>query len=202
MALSACNRICTLGLAALVAAGCASGPQPRDKGEQAPTQQQPSATEGLTQAQQSAFDRGAQALAAGNADSAVSIFEKLVESKPELAAAHANLGTALMMREDEALARSSLQRAVALDPSLVEAQLRLGVLHRRAGNFEKAEAAYKAALEQAPDHRNAHLNLGILYDVYLQRPQQALEHYQRFQELSDQPDKEVATWIADLKQRL
>lgn len=199
MASSACNRIVAIGLAMGVLGGCALVP------EQPEPEQQPAAQEakpeGLTDAQKSAFESGAAALNAGNADRAVDIFRQLTKAKPGLAAAHANLGTALMMRGDDALATSSFERATALDPALAEAQVRLGVLYRRSGNFDKAEDAYKAALDQQTDNRYAHLNLGILYDVYLQRPAQALTHYKRFQELSEQPDEKVAKWISDLQQR-
>lgn len=99
-------------------------------------------------------------------------------------------------------AQTKLQSLVADQPGLAAAQNNLGVAYRRAGEFQKAKAAYEAALAADPDNRNAHLNLGILYDVYLQQPEQALAHYQRYQALSDQPDKEVSLWIADLKQRL
>lgn len=200
MASSSYNRILALGLAAGLLAGCAVLPtQPSGNGQGA---EQPSAQSTLTNAQRAAFENGAAALSAGNADKAVAIFKQLTEAAPSLAAAHANLGTALMMRGDDALAAAAFERATSLNPDLVEAYVRLGVVRRRLGQFNKAEAAYKAALAHDPDNRYAHLNLGILYDVYLQKPRQALAHYTRFQKLSAQPDKEVAKWIKDLKRRL
>lgn len=196
MASSAFSRLITLALAGGLLAGCAVLPTQQTAGGQA------SAQHGLTPAQQTTFQEGAAALTAGRANKAVQIFKQLVKADPTLAAAHANLGTALMMRGDDALAASAFARATALDPTLATAWVRLGVLRAHSGQFDKAEAAYKAALAQDPDNRYAHLDLGILYDKYLQKPRQALAQYKRFQKLSDQPDKEVARWIKNLKQRL
>ena len=99
-------------------------------------------------------------------------------------------------------AESTLSALVAAQPNLATAQNNLGIVYRQRGEFKNAESAYKAALSADPDNANAHLNLGILYDIYLQQPAQALTHYERFQALSKESDKEVALWIADLKQRL
>jgi DNA-directed RNA polymerase subunit F len=41
-----------------------------------------------------------------------------------------------------------------------------------------------------------------LYDLYLGNLDKALAHYNRFQSLSPEKDKEVEKWIADLKRRI
>ena len=45
-------------------------------------------------------------------------------------------------------------------------------------------------------------NLGILYDLYLQQPAAALNHYRTYLELSPQPDNEVRDWVVDLERRV
>ncbi len=99
-------------------------------------------------------------------------------------------------------AQKSLTELVAAQPEFAAAHNNLGIVYRQRGEFSKAEDAYKAALAADPDNLKAHLNLGILYDIYLQQPSLALDHYQRYQELVTESDKEVALWIAELKQRL
>lgn len=99
-------------------------------------------------------------------------------------------------------AERNLQALVAAQPDLAAAQNNLGVVYRQRGEFSKAESAYKAALAADSENANAHINLGILYDIYLAQPAQALTHYERYQALSKESDKEVALWIAELKQRL
>lgn len=87
-------------------------------------------------------------------------------------------------------------------PGLAAAHNNLGVIYRRSGRFKEAEQQYNAALSANGDSRDAHLNLGILYDIYLQQPAKALEHYERYQQLSTEPDEDVALWITDLERRL
>lgn len=99
-------------------------------------------------------------------------------------------------------AEQTLSELVAEEPEFAAAHNNLGIVYRKRGEFSKAESAYKAALSAAPNNAKAHLNLGILYDIYLQKPNLALAHYQDYQKLSKESDKEVALWIADLKQRL
>lgn len=186
-----------LMLAAALLAGCAgTGEAPT------PERERTAPAVDLTPADQALFGEAAAALRAGNADLAARRFAELAEKHPDLAAAHANQGLAAMRAGDDAAAISAMERAVELQPDNAEWQTRLGVLLRRSGEFERAEKAYQAALAADNDHANAHLNLGILYDVYLQRPEQALSHYRQYQTLSGQPDDEVALWITDLERRL
>lgn len=185
---------------AMLAAGCAVAPGPGP--DQDGTASKPARATGMSSDQAARFESGASALRAGNAERAAEVFDALAREVPGLAEAHANLGTARMLQSRDDEARAAFEKAVELEPGLTEALIRLGVLYRRDGQFRKAEQAYKAALNAEPENRYANLNLGILYDVYLRRPQQALTHYERFQALSEQPDDEVALWIADIKQRL
>jgi hypothetical protein len=38
--------------------------------------------------------------------------------------------------------------------------------------------------------------------LYLGKPEQALPHYQAYQQLLPAPDKQVDSWVADLQRRL
>lgn len=188
--------------AAVLLAGCAGlggAPEPKPAAERA-ERRAPAVT--VPPADQALFGEAAAALRAGNADLAARRFGELAAKYPNLAAAHANQGLAAMQAGDVDAAVAAMERAVALRPDNAAWQNRLGVLLRRAGEFQRAEQAYQAALAADNGYANAHLNLGILYDVYLQRPERALTHYKQYQTLSGQPDDEVALWIADLERRL
>ena len=50
--------------------------------------------------------------------------------------------------------------------------------------------------------REAYLNLGILYELYLGRLDDALQAYQKYQALSESADQRVAGWVSDLERRL
>jgi hypothetical protein len=43
--------------------------------------------------------------------------------------------------------------------------------------------------------------LGILYDLYLDQPQQALEQYERYIALAGE-NKQVAGWVVELRKRV
>ena len=72
---------------------------------------------------------------------------------------------------------------------------------RERGEFAAAEQAYQRALQSDPNNPIAHLNLGILLDVYLRRPADALEHYNQYQASRVEPDEIVSRWIIDLERR-
>jgi hypothetical protein len=57
------------------------------------------------------------------------------------------------------------------------------------------------AVTASPDYALAHYNLGVLNELYLQRLDLALQHFERYQELSGE-DEQVSKWIADLKRRI
>ena len=73
---------------------------------------------------------------------------------------------------------------------------------RQRGQFAQARKAYEKALGINAAYASAHLNLGILNDLYLQNLDTALQHYQRYQVLTGDSDKQVAKWIIDLERRV
>lgn len=75
----------------------------------------------------------------------------------------------------------------------------LGILLRESKDYVRAEQAYKKALAINPDYAAANLNLGILYDAYLNRPQDALPHYKAYQRMGGQDDLRVLVWIAQIE---
>src|SRR5690606_12979800 len=97
---------------------------------------------------------------------------------------------------------AALEQALALDPAHPAALNQMGVLLRRDGRFAEAEDAYARALAADPDYALAHHNLGVLLDLYLRRPSEALGHHERYASVLDVPNEAVARWIIDLKRRL
>jgi len=77
----------------------------------------------------------------------------------------------------------------------------LGISYRMVGQFKKARDAYEKAIALDPNYALAHLNLGILYDVYLWDGPRALELYDRYLSLSPNGDDKVKKWAADLRNR-
>lgn len=102
-------------------------------------------------------------------------------------------------RKAEAI--QALEKAVSSKPN-APAYNQLGILYRESGRFTDARGAYAAALKVNPDYALAHRNLGILLDIYLQQPQQALVHYRAYEKLSGGQDAEATLWVVEMQQRL
>lgn len=78
---------------------------------------------------------------------------------------------------------------------------REGIRHREAGDFDRAAATYLKALGEDENAAMTHLNLGILYDLYLGKPGRALYHYTEYQFLTGGEDRTVLGWIRDLERQ-
>ena len=139
---------------------------------------------------------------AGNATAAERSLRAMVTQYPELAGPRINLATLLIERGEDAEALTLAREAIAQNPRSADGYNILGMAERRAGNFDAARSAYEKALIADPAHAKAQLNLGILYDLYLQRPAQALTAYEAFQAAQDEADPQVDIWIADVKRRV
>ncbi len=142
------------------------------------------------------------AMAAGDYAAAEAPLQAVIQARPDLAGPRFNLGLIYARTERRAAALSSLQAAARLNPKLAAAHNQIGILQRQSGDFQAARRAYEQALAADPDYANAHLNVGILYDLYLQQPALALQHYQRYQALSGKEERTIQLWIVDLRQRL
>ena len=147
------------------------------------------------------FEQAAAAMAGGDAVDAELRFKEFLLQYPEYPGAHVNLAIIHSANENEVAARESIDAALALDPNHPAALNQLGLLLRRNGNFIEAEAAYLKAVTSSPDYALAHYNLGVLNELYLQRLDVALQHFESYQQIVGN-DKQVEKWIADLTRRL
>ena len=127
---------------------------------------------------------------------------ELTAREPELSGPWANLGTVYLALDDPRAARVAFQRAVEINPDNCAAHNEMGVMSRQIGDFITAEANYLACVERVPDFREAYLNLGILYELYLGKLPEALAAYRTYQSLLEAPDRRVEGWVMDLERRL
>jgi Flp pilus assembly protein TadD len=124
-----------------------------------------------------------------------------IRREPELAGPRANLGILYARTGRSAQAFESLRQAIRLNPDRAAYYNELGMMSRREGRFDEARDYYAKALDLDPNYAYAHLNMGILYDLYLQDTAKAMQHYQRYRDLTPSEAGTVTKWIADLQQR-
>lgn len=131
---------------------------------------------------------GIEALREGDAEAALSHFDRAARARPERGEIHWNRGLALraLGRHDEA--KEAFSRALASGGAAREALHGLGHLHAEEGELTRAIAAFRAALERDPDDEVARRNLEAL--LRLRAEQQAAQEEQQEQ---NQPESDSET---------
>jgi tetratricopeptide (TPR) repeat protein len=128
-------------------------------------------------------------------------FKQLSDAYPQFSGPQINLG--LLYLHDSRLpeAEAAFKAALQTSPANPIAGDELGIVERKLGKFAEAEAAYLRAIAAEPNYAPAHLNLGVLYDLYLAEPQKALEQFERYIEIAGE-NKQVSGWLIELRKRV
>ena len=129
------------------------------------------------------------------------ILQELTVDYPQLSGPWLSLGLVYLNSERPQDAVAALDTAVAVNPDNLDAYNLKAYVLRTEGEFSAAESTYQQALAVWPEHAGSHLNLAILYDLYMGRFSDAARHYDSYQQLQPEPDRRVAGWQADLKRR-
>lgn len=169
-----------------------------------PWREEPAAADPVAAVDPEATARYAEALAAlaaGDDAQAQPRLQALVQQYPDQAGPMVNLALVHSRRGEPEPAMQLLERAVTVCTNCAPAWNELGILQRQQGRFAAAEQSYQKALAADAGYANAAFNLGVLYELYLQRPELAMEQYAHFRQLlaDDPAGGDVDKWIADLK---
>ncbi|WP_286255109.1 tetratricopeptide repeat protein [Marinobacter shengliensis] len=181
--------LCLLVIVTL--AGCVTAPTPPESGGQA--------EQAVLDA---SFSEAVQAMEQGDLTDARARFEQLARDYPDKSGPMANLGIMAFQEEETDTSKQWFERVLAVNPEHVQVLNHLGVIARHAGEFDEAERYYRAALAADPDYAPAILNLAFLFDIYLGKPADAVELYERYQSAASEPDPRLEDWIFDAKNRI
>lgn len=143
-------------------------------------------------------------LAAGDEATAAGAFRTLAAEYPAYAGPIVNLALIHARRGDDARALAYLGAAATRCERCGVVWNELGVIRRREGRFGEAELAYRRAIELEPGYGLAVYNLAVLYDLYLQRPELALDLYRQYLDGTPDPalSAAVSRWVTDLERRV
>jgi Flp pilus assembly protein TadD len=151
---------------------------------------------------QLAYEEAVTALKNGAVDKALKLLTRLSEDAPDKSRLFTNLGLAHFQLQQGELAEQAFQQAIARDPDDAVAHNHLGIIQRQRGRFQDALLEYQRAIEIDSKYARAHLNLGILFDLYLQDLEKALQQYRKYLDLTSEENAQVAGWIVDIERRL
>ncbi len=140
---------------------------------------------------------------AGRLDQAAALYRQVLAAHSGHAKANHLLGAVLVAQGRPQEGEELLGRAAGLDPSQPNYRYSHGVVLQMLGDADGAAAAYEATLRVAPDHAQAHNNLGVLAQSS-GRHQQAITHFRRVTELAPALAAghfNLANALADLDER-
>jgi len=137
------------------------------------------------------YARGQQALAAGRAEEAVSLFRQALAIDPDHWESLCRVGEIQAASRRFAEAEASLERAVSIRPDSGPCQSRLAQVLLVNGKMDEAEKALQRASALMPDDSAVLFNLARLYDN-TDRPEQAVEVYRKFLAVDPQGRRSAA----------
>lgn len=136
-----------------------------------------------------------------NLDESKSLLDDLVAQTDRLSGPWVMLGDIAVEKNQLSVANEHLIKAIKINKNNVNAYLRLAKVQRLQGQFLQAQHTYASVLSIWRDFPEAHLNLGVLYDVYLNDPRKARDHMLAYQFLSQEKNQQVDLWIKEIEQR-
>ena len=151
---------------------------------------------------QAEYQQAVSIMRSGQTQHAFKLFNSITKKYPGFSGPQLNIGLMHLRKNQLDMAEKAFKKAIHINRDNAVGYNLLGVVYRKSGEFLQAKESYHQALSKNPDYANAHLNLGILYDIYMGNLKQAVHHYEQYQRLSNNNDKKVTKWIIDLKRRI
>ncbi len=150
---------------------------------------------------QASYQRAVLAMRSGQTRRALQLFNSIHKMYPGFAGPQLNIGLMYLKKNKLSKAEKAFKQAIKINRDNAIGYNLLGVVYRRSGKFNEAKDQYMLAISKDSKYANAHLNLGVLYDLYMDDLKQAVHHYEQYQKLIQTADSKVSRWIIDLKRR-
>ncbi|MFK5893305.1 MAG: tetratricopeptide repeat protein [Pseudomonadota bacterium] len=153
----------------------------------------------VSKAEREKYRAGITALYNNDLSKAQRIFNEFIRNKPKLAGGYANLALVHFKKKEFKKSLKQVNKALKLNPKQVQALNLRAQLYVLDGKIHKAKADYLLAVKTKPKYVNAQYNLALLYDVYLQEIELAIQHYKIYMSLLKKPDEITQDWITHLE---
>ncbi|NRB40702.1 MAG: hypothetical protein HRU20_19910 [Pseudomonadales bacterium] len=149
-----------------------------------------------------AFTDVVTALQEGKDDIAEKELQTLIDEQPTLSGPAFNM--AMLKYKQKALDDAIKFASLALDRNYYNQDARnlLAIIYRGKGDFVKSEELHKKNLTVWGGYDDAYRNLGVLYDLYMGKPEVGLPYYHQYNVLQEEQDRQVLGWTMDIERRL
>lgn len=111
------------------------------------------------------------------------------------------LGDIAAERKQFKVAEKNYQNAIQINDENINAYVALAKVQRQMGEFHVAQNTLALALKVWPDFPEAHLNLGVLYDLYLNQSKKAQMHMEAYLFLNNYKNKQAIAWYQEVQKR-
>lgn len=132
-------------------------------------------------------------------DKAQRLFSQFIRNNPKLAGGYSNLALIHFKKNELDKSLKQVTRALELNPDQAQALNIRAQLYTKNGKIHEAKEDYLKAIKIKPNYTNAHYNLALLYDIYLQELALAVKHYKIYLSLLKEPDTLTQDWVIHLE---
>lgn len=111
------------------------------------------------------------------------------------------LGNIAAEKKQYKQAQEHYKQAIKITSDNINAYIALAKVQRMMGEFDVAQNTLALVLNIWKDCPEAHLNLGVLYDVYLNQPKKAQQHIEAYLFLNDYKNQTAIAWYNEIQSR-
>lgn len=135
-----------------------------------------------------------------DAETAKQKLNVIIKNDKELSGPWMMLGDIALAEKDYPQAQKYYEQGLTVNPNNINGYTALAQVQRIQGQFHHAQNTLAKALALWPDFPEAHYNLSILFDVYLNKTDKAKQHLNAYILLSG-GDEESQKWMQQLNEQ-